>query len=594
MGNRSLLPKTNPNEELETTSRLRFSSLLNRVLFEVRDVTVRDKGVDLFVELKKDGHFLNFHFAVQLKATGTAKVKKDGSVAYSLALSNILYLQNYGMPSYYVLYDHNSENFYVAHVREVWEAMYLKYQGQQLPAKFSHHFCRKLDADAFAEMYRETLKAGELFWKVSAQWKPNGKDAFGTGIMIDEDNEVYNAKQNVFLIEHRGLHMLNDRNFQQIIELERRTYLGTNAASPMYNYVCGMAYYYKGEMLRALDYLNKANRNAELFVPEHRSILKHVLLQAKHLLGMISNDVFQEQRNVLLTGEGIGSFLEMEKACQEFYASKRPWKLGIDKLYSQIRNFLYGNSSASGSRAMVYARILHIELVVLTTEFRDNLFSLFSLGAGHLKDELYGIWGEFEEKYFARLNQVYEQALKTMDVPVLTALTKSHLLWIYKTAYIKQFFDNWIPAKLISAGPADLLALAELKVRAQHLEGVCEQCGDKANAAIQVVVLCLKYEVEDYTGQDQLARETLNRIGMLIEDRNLQQSNGTEYQELVMGITNHWKFYREMESRFGKYHEVVANSNIDLGCLDLSSVKHLTDVERVEWSIMEFMKFEFD
>ncbi|MFA4869588.1 MAG: DUF4365 domain-containing protein [Pedobacter sp.] len=593
MGNRSSLPKTNPNEELETTCRRKFSLLLDTALFEVRDVSVRDKGVDVFVEIKKDGHFLNFHFAVQLKATQTSKVKKDGSMAYGLACTNILYLLHYGMPAYYVLYDHNTGEFYVANVEEVWEAMYEKYQGKQNPTKFSHNFSRKLDADAIAEIYKETLKAGDLFWKVSTQRKANGKEAFGSGITIDENNDVYSAGQNIYMIEHRGLHMLNDRNFQQIIELERRTYLGGEEASPMYNYVCGMAYYFKGEMLRALEYLKKANRSASLFAPEHRSTLIHVLLQAKHLLGMIDREVFQQQRMALLEGERIGSFLELEKACQEFYANKRPCTESVEKLYGTISNFLATNPDASGSRVMVYAKVLHIELVVLTTEFRDNLFSLFSLGAGHLKDELYQVWDEYEESYFGRLRQVYAEALKTMDVPVLTAITKSHLSWIYKTAYIKQFFDHWNSRTMMSAGPAEKLAVAELMERARRLEGVCEQCGDTANAAIQVDVLCLKYEIEDYSGQDQLAQETLSRIKVLIDDRNLQQSNGADYQDLAMGITDHWKFYREMESRFSKYYEFVANSNIDLGCLDFSQAKCLADVKRVEWSINELMKFEF-
>jgi|GEM_PF-1771296 len=48
-----------------------------------------------------------------------------------------------------------------------------------------------------------------------------------------------------------------------------------------------------------------------------------------------------------------------------------------------------------------------------------------------------------------------------------------------------------------------------------------------------------------------------------------------------------------MESRFSKYYEFVANSDTDLGCLDFSQAKCLTDVKRVEWSIDKLMKFEF-
>src|SRR4051812_3586139 len=97
------LPKTNRLEELETISRHKFALLLDPKQFEVRAESERDKGVDFTVELKRNGEHTNYRFAVQIKST-----EKFGQKSKSKALkvSNILYLENYGMPSYYILYDH--------------------------------------------------------------------------------------------------------------------------------------------------------------------------------------------------------------------------------------------------------------------------------------------------------------------------------------------------------------------------------------------------------------------------------------------------------------------------------------------------------
>ncbi|MFA6245582.1 MAG: hypothetical protein WC615_01495 [Mucilaginibacter sp.] len=49
------LPKDSANENLETQSRQKLAALFSIQLFELRDELQHDKGVDLFVELKRLG-----------------------------------------------------------------------------------------------------------------------------------------------------------------------------------------------------------------------------------------------------------------------------------------------------------------------------------------------------------------------------------------------------------------------------------------------------------------------------------------------------------------------------------------------------------
>lgn len=53
MKHRSSLPKTNPNEDLKTTSRNKFNAAVGNDFVRSETGLSRDKGVDLIVEIKE-------------------------------------------------------------------------------------------------------------------------------------------------------------------------------------------------------------------------------------------------------------------------------------------------------------------------------------------------------------------------------------------------------------------------------------------------------------------------------------------------------------------------------------------------------------
>jgi hypothetical protein len=93
------LPKSSEQEELEQLSKDKLRPLFEHKLFEVREETYRDKGIDLLIELKYKGSYTNFRFLVQLKATETKKPNVDGSYSWQIDTSNIQYLLNSGQPA---------------------------------------------------------------------------------------------------------------------------------------------------------------------------------------------------------------------------------------------------------------------------------------------------------------------------------------------------------------------------------------------------------------------------------------------------------------------------------------------------------------
>jgi hypothetical protein len=88
------LPASSFQETLETISRNKLALQLDPTLFEPRFETIRDKGIDMTVEIKQNGYYTNFRFAIQLKSTASVKPGKDGTLSYPIEISNLNYLLN--------------------------------------------------------------------------------------------------------------------------------------------------------------------------------------------------------------------------------------------------------------------------------------------------------------------------------------------------------------------------------------------------------------------------------------------------------------------------------------------------------------------
>jgi hypothetical protein len=588
----STLPKSNSNEDLETLSRNKFALLLDPTKFELRQETIRDKGVDLVIEIKENGRYTNYRFIVQLKATAKPKVNNKQMMSFPLEVSNINYLLNYGMPAYYVLYHSITDQFYIANAKDVFKAMILKYNRKTLPQRYSYKFTEKLNDSAIESIYQEALHSGQLLRKLNSHIPPTVNQSSGIGIMIDEDNDVYSVTQNIGFIEQCGFRLLNEFQFQRIIEIEQRTYLGSTVASPMFNYVCGMAYFHKAELFKSIDYLKKADRQAFNFESDQQAILKHILLQNKYLLGIITREVYDGENQKLLERENLGSFLEIEKACQQFYRGEGSGAEKMNILYKNISGILASEPDNEGARVVGYAKILGIEMTMLTNDLSKNLTNLFWFGGSYLKEELYKRWEVLEQQYFDRVAKVINYAGPLNDVLAMSNLTLHHLEWAYKTAYIRQFFDNWDSNAHTAGRVRDDKAIAQLIRKSGMLEKVYEFCEEISHVETQVFCLCQKYKIEDFTDQVEPAYLTLQRLLKLIEKNDLQPTHQKNYQELLDGETEHEVFYQDTQERMAHFYKVVANSGINLTLINNPPAENLDAFDKhMEWSVTDFLEF---
>ena len=102
-------PKEDRPDELQQGSLLALKNALPGQLFLVRDERVDDKGVDLSLELKHDGSFLNIRGQLQMKGTDKQELNADGSFSYPVKTSNLHYLLNGLSPLYVVWIEPRNE-----------------------------------------------------------------------------------------------------------------------------------------------------------------------------------------------------------------------------------------------------------------------------------------------------------------------------------------------------------------------------------------------------------------------------------------------------------------------------------------------------
>lgn len=312
------LPLTNPNEELETISRNKFKPLFDITLFEIRSEDYRDKGIDFHIEIKKSKKYTNFRFAIQLKATDVKDFNNDGSISVQINTSNINYLLNFGMPSFYVLYLSKLDAFFYEDLNDF--LMDLSEKDPQWYSQSTHvlRFSKRLSQEGIKLMYDTVLKKGifqrEINEKLALQTNIVNK---GDRLTIDPDLSISDDKEIRELIENLGLYLINETRWTEIILLHKKTSRSI-VSTAKYNLVLGIAYYYNSQLFEALLFLSAASKqNKEL--PNDLIIhLSYFEATVKFSIGLISQEQYSAQLNEFEKETSIGLYIKLEKAKQMY------------------------------------------------------------------------------------------------------------------------------------------------------------------------------------------------------------------------------------------------------------------------------------
>ncbi|MBN8643442.1 MAG: DUF4365 domain-containing protein [Flavobacteriales bacterium] len=587
------LPKVNLNEDLETISNNIFRPLFDVNKFEIRSETVRDKGIDFHIEIKKEQStgesvYTNFRFAVQLKATDSIEANIDGSFSLQIYSSNINYLLNNGMPAFYVFYHKPTNSFYYESVNNFFVELQKKNVNWDKQEKHTLRFSKLFDNDALLEIYQETFNNGLLFRQLNQHLKFVISDSKSSGIVIDKDKEIYSIAENIAYIDQFGQELINGHHFNFIIEIEQRSHPRTEA-TPRFNLICGIAYFQHGNLYKAMELLKLAQQKSDNFELNVQAMLTYTLLNAKFLLGIMSKDEFEQEMSKITENENSGAFFEIEKAYNEISSNKVKPSEGLKILYATISDIIKKNEQNISTRIVAYSKILEAEAVILFHDLELNFSYFMGRVNEPLKTKVYLEWLEIEKAYLKRMDALIEFALKNKDFLGVTNLTSAKISWNYKKIFHSHILKNWGKDgfdvnSVLSCEDLDILTQDCDKL--DKLASTYEMLEHREN-----MISCLnnKYEILIFIEQKEEAEITKGKILGIIETNDFVGLKA-RHNDMVNGKNPHDKFLKNYTSRINGIKDLAIKCGVDFYS-DFS--EDLLLDRKAEWSIDNFLEFKF-
>lgn len=542
MSHNIALPKSSREEELETISRNLLSLKFDPSLFELRSESQRDKGIDFIGEIKQNGVYTNFRFAIQLKSIESSKKLKDGSITYPIEVSNLNYLVNFGIPSYYILYDYPADQFYIESVGEVYRIFFDKYSSKKTPKTYKVKFRQALDHAKIDMIFKEAFDFGNVQRNVGMHLRLNNNEGGKLkGIVIDDIQEVYNIDQNIAFIENYGYELLNQHAFYRIIEIEERSHPRDNA-SATFNMVCGIAYYHQHDLLKAINFLKLAYSDLNSLHPEDQAMVTYTLIQAKYLLGIIGKDEFSKEIERVVENENVGTSLQFENLYNKCFEGNEFGAEQIRKYYDGVIKILDNNPQFADMRIVAYAHVLKAEAKLLLYELVGNYLISIGRKVDAYRDLLIAEWLKLDEQYNDQLKELVKFAKENHNFLAVCNLLCVKIEWEFTKTYYFHSFSNWNKETLsinidIRIEDRDFLLLL-----LNDLDPILDTYDKLQHRRNQFHCLVLRFEILHFLGMKNEADTCINLMEKLIEayelnalHKNLDQlANGHTRSNLFM------------------------------------------------------------
>lgn len=564
------LPMANSNEELETISKNLFRPLFDVTKFEIRSEDLRDKGIDLHIEIKKANRYTNFRFAVQLKATDSRKVNNDGSISLQLYTSNINYLLNNTMPALYVLYSKNTNTFYYENLNEFVKSLSEKDSDWQKQESHSLRFNKILTEDVINVIYNDTIQKGLFHRKVneklilqSASLHSTDKILFDSDLNVSEDSEIRN------LIENIGFVLINEGKWKEVILVHKKG-SGNIASTSKYNLVLGVANYYNGNLIEALSFLKSAAKLQSELTAELANHLAYFYTSVKSSLGLITDSEYQKRMDELEGSDNIGLYIKLEKAKINYYNSlSKDSEDKFDQLISDINEIINDSKADNGIKLNAKCELILIEgsknnwdyvkgvalinaVEILTgpdlqmrADSARNFIESNSLWFKEVKrlknDALEG------KNYFHYFNAVINEVKVIYEMQVFTKLVS-----------IEQKMPGYTTPEMPDTKPIFDDLLQKVDKALQYFR----QVGHVEN---EVVTLSAKYEIQHYLKDYSNANTTLSEAENLIDTYELTEKK-RRLEHLKNGGTTHQKIktwidevFEDADKKQKEFQEMVSD-----------------------------------
>jgi len=545
------LPEGSNKEELEQLSKDKLRPLLGIELFEIREETYRDKGLDLLIELKYKNKYTNFRFLVQLKSTETKKPNIDNSYSWQIDTSNIQYLLNGGLPAYYICYVKQTNLFYFRQLNDFISELSAKKEDWNKQDSHILRTSKLLETSTIAEIYEEVKKRCIATRELTEKLQISKRETVSKKVSITSDYNITDETSIVELIERIGLVSINEGHSKDVISLNEK--VSSDITSPLYNLTVGIASYYTSSLFEALTYFQKAVRFKEELSEELNDHLSYFDALVKYSIGFINQSEYQEIINSLKQSKYLQQYIQIEQSKEKYLDCFNDE--GFQTFKTELFSIIENENNSSNIKFIASCEYLlfwgykinleHIQSIAYINAIESEQGPNKNLRIVSAKDWFFqnNEW----EKFYQKLNDeiIEKNDFFAINVLKLHEIKVRFELIVY-TSLIK--LEKEIPD---FPTPNDIDNSSQIETILRNLDRIEKNYKSLHHIDNLIATLSTKYEVLQFKGEISEAEKAASEMSELIDFHNLkEQKNKLNF--LLNGGTTMDNVRHLLENTVGK------------------------------------------
>lgn len=535
--NKMSLPKRSKNQNLEVISKRIFEPLFDVEKFILKPENI-DNGVDYRCEIIYDDLVTGFGFNFQLKSKEKAKTNKNGTYSKNLETSNIQYLLNNAQPGYYGFYILEEDCFYYECLGDFIVKLNNENPDWEKQSNHTLQFSKKIDANAIKLIYDKALKKGITLRKINSILAvKSGQFNFADKILVDYDGNVTSDSEIRDIIEKFGFELINQSNWNKVIELHKRT-SNSLLHSTRYNMIVGLAYYYSGDYLSSLKKLKEAIKEKLDLDVDLQNHLIFITACVKLLFQMITEEEYKNIISALPPDKHISFHIQIDNAIEilkeKFYRTE---ELRIEEFESSLQSIISNPAASLHVKLRAKSELLIYEGKIALENYKNYVCKINAL------EESIGVNMEFRIEVSKKLESQFKTIENQYTILYKEAQEANNYfaffyLFSYKQKYDFEKYSTFEILKVVKEPTFN----QDLSNNFETIQNNIERCINYFDSIghVENILFCqsIKHEILHYQNQNEAAKILLKTMEEKVELLDIK-SFRNQVSFIKNGGTNH-------------------------------------------------------
>lgn len=563
------LPKRSKNQNLEVISKRIFEPLFDVEKFILKTESI-DNGVDYRCEIIYDDLVTGFGFNFQLKSKEKAKTNKNGTYSKNIETSNIQYLLNNAQPGYYGFYILEEDCFYYECLDDFIVKLNNENPDWEKQSNHTLQFSKKIDANAIKLIYDKALQKGITLRKINSNLAViSAKLNFADKILVDYNGNVTSDSEIRDIIEKFGFELINQSNWNKVIELHKRT-SNSLLRSTRYNMIVGLAYYYCGDYLSSLKKLKEALKEKLDLDLDLQNHLIFITASIKLLFQMITEEEYKNIISALLPDKHISFHIQIDNAIEilkeKFYRTE---ELRIEEFESSLQSIISNPDASLHVKLRAKSELLIYEGKIALENYKNYVCKINAF------EDSIGVNMEFRIEVSKKIESQFKTIENQYTILYKEAQEANNYfaffyLFSYKQKYDFEKYSTFEILKVVKEPTFNQDFSNNFETIQNNIERCINYFDSIGHIENQLFCQSIKYEILHYQNQNEGAKillKTMEEKVELLDIKNLRNQvsfikNGGTNHQMLQNLLNE-KIYHPKEEIQRMTLELKKFDNID-------------------------------